>query len=165
MLSNQFEAPLWSLVTQRPAHLLPADYANWDELLVAAVRENIRYFAKNYGESLADRTWGERNTASIQHPLSRALPVLAPYLDMPREPLAGDVDLPLAQSPRFGASQRFSVLPGDEGNSLMHMPTGQSGHPLSDFYRRGQEDWVEGRSSPFLPGPTQLKLTLAPATE
>ena len=164
VLSNQFEAPLWSLVTERPDHLLPADYADWDELLRAAVQENVDYFQENYGQSLGDRSWGERNTARIQHPLSRALPLLSPYLDMPREPLAGDVDLPLAQSPRFGASQRFSVLPGDEANSLMHMPTGQSGHPLSEFYSRGHEDWVQGRSSPFLPGPTQHKLTLMPAT-
>ncbi len=162
VLSNQFEAPLWSLVTERPAHLLPADYADWSELLIAAVQENIRYFEEYYGQSLADRSWGERNTARIQHPLSRALPILSAYLDMPPDPLAGDVDLPLAQSPGFGASQRFSVLPGDEANSLMHMPTGQSGHPLSEFYRRGHADWVHGRSSPFLPGPTRHKLILSP---
>ena len=162
-ISNQFEAPLWSLLTGQPEHLLPADYATWQELMVAAVRENIRYFAENYEGSLASRTWGERNTAMIQHPLSRALPLLAGYLDMPREPLAGDVDLPKAQGPRFGASQRFSVAPGDEENGLMHMPTGQSGHPLSDFYRRGHDDWVSGRPSPFLPGATQHKLTLLPA--
>ena len=161
-ISNQFEAPLWSLVTQQPEHLLPADYSSWQELMVAAVHENIRYFEQNYDGSLADRTWGERNTASIRHPLSRAIPLLAEFLDMPSEPLGGDVDLPRAQGPTFGASERFSVAPGDEANSLMHMPTGQSGHPLSEFYRRGHDDWVQGRASPFLPGPTQHKLTLLP---
>ncbi len=163
-ISNQFEAPLWSLVTEQPEHLLPADYDSWHDLMVAAVQENIRFFEENFEGSLADRTWGERNTATIQHPLSRALPMLAEYLDMPREPLAGDVDLPKAQGPNFGASERFSVSPGDEANSLMHMPTGQSGHPLSDFYRRGHEDWVRGEPSPFLPGATQHKLILSPAT-
>jgi penicillin amidase len=93
------------------------------------------------------------------------VPALAKYLDMPGEPLGGDVDMPLAQGPNFGASERFSVSPGDEANGLMHMPTGQSGHPLSAFYRRGHDDWVRGRPSPFLPGPTQHKLTLLPATE
>ncbi|MDH3410526.1 MAG: penicillin acylase family protein, partial [Gammaproteobacteria bacterium] len=163
-ISNQFEAPLWSLVTEQPAHLLPANYDSWRDLMVAAVQENIRYFEENFEGSLANRTWGERNMAAIQHPLSRALPVLAEFLDMPREPLAGDVDLPKAQGPDFGASERFSVSPGDEANSLMHMPTGQSGHPLSDYYRRGHEDWVRGQPSPFLPGTTQHKLILLPAT-
>jgi len=163
-ISNQFEAPLWSLLTEQPEHLLPADYESWQQLMIAAVRENIRYFEESFEGPLASRTWGEHNTARIQHPLSRAVPLLAGYLDMPREPLAGDVDLPKAQGPRFGASQRFSVAPGDEENGLMHMPTGQSGHPLSDFYRRGHDDWVRGRASPFLPGTTQHKLTLLPAT-
>jgi penicillin amidase len=89
--------------------------------------------------------------------------LLAEFLDMPREPLSGDVDLPKAQGPTFGASERFSVAPGDEANGLMHMPTGQSGHPLSPFYRQGHEDWVQGRPSPFLPGEAQHKLLLKPA--
>jgi penicillin amidase len=164
-ISNQFEGPLWSLVTERPQHLLPADYANWQELLVAAVRENIDYFATNFDGPLADRTWGERNIARIAHPLSRAVPMLSGFLDMPYEPISGDVDLPKAQGPTFGASERFSVSPGDEANSLMHMPAGQSGHPLSANYRQGHDDWVRGRQSPFLPGETQHKLTLLPATE
>jgi penicillin amidase len=82
---------------------------------------------------------------------------------MPAEPLNGDVDLPKAQGPSFGASQRFSVSPGDEANGLMHMPTGQSGHPLSAFYRRGHDEWVHGRPSPFLPGDPQHELALIPA--
>lgn len=164
-ISNQFEAPLWSLVSERPEHLLPADYASWQELMVEAVRKSIRDFEDSYGGVLAERTWGERNTANIRHPLSRALPSLAEFLNMPSEPLNGDVDMPRAQGPTFGASERFSVAPGDEANSLMHMPTGQSGHPLSEYYRRGHDDWVRGRPSPFLPGPTQHKLTLLPVSD
>jgi penicillin amidase len=162
-VSNQFEAPMWSLLTERPDHLLPGGYRSWDELMLSAVRESIRHFEETYPGPLADRTWGELNTAEIRHPMSRAVPVLAGLLDMPSEPLNGDVDLPKAQGPRFGASERFSVSPGDEANGLMHMPTGQSGHPLSPFYRSGHDDWVHGRPSPFLPGLPQHELTLEPA--
>jgi len=81
---------------------------------------------------------------------------------MPAQQLNGDHDLPKAQGPNFGASERFAVYPGGEADSIMHMPTGQSGHPLSDFYSRGHEDWVAGRASPFLPGETQHTLTLTP---
>ena len=162
-LSNQFEAPLWTLVTERPEHLLPGNYTSWRELLLASVRENIRYFQANFEGPLAERAWGERNTARIQHPLSRALPWLATWLDMPPDPLNGDMDLPKAQGPNFGASERFAVAPGDEANGVMHMPTGQSGHPLSDFYRSGHEDWLRGRPSPFLPAETRYRLTLVPS--
>jgi penicillin amidase len=161
-LSHQFEAPLWSLVTEQPPHLLPGNYGSWQELLVESVRGNIAYFEEHYEGLLADRNWGERNTAQIRHPLSQAVPLFAGLLDMPAEPLNGDVDLPKAQGPSFGASERFAISPGDEANSIMHMPTGQSGHPLSDFYRDGHDDWVQGRASPFLPGATQHALVLRP---
>ncbi|MDX1516225.1 MAG: penicillin acylase family protein [Woeseiaceae bacterium] len=162
LISNQFEAPLWQLVNERPEHLLPANYESWHALLVAAVRDNLRWFA-SFGPSLGDRTWGEHNTAAIQHPLSRAIPALSDWLDMPRDELSGDSNLPRAQGPDFGASERFSVSPGDEANGLMHMPTGQSGHPMSAFYRKGHGDWVHGRPSPFLPGEPAFSLTLVPA--
>jgi penicillin amidase len=161
-LSNQFEAPLWSLVTEQPPHLLPGEFDSWRDFLVESVNANIAYFSANYDGPLANRSWGERNTALIQHPLSRAVPILSGLLDMPREPVSGDANLPKAQSPNFGASERFSVSPGDEANGLMHMPTGQSGHPLSDFYRSGHDDWVRGRPTPFLPGETRYTLTLTP---
>ena len=162
-LSPQFEGPLWQLVSERPEHLLPANYADWDEFLLDAVRRSARYFEMEYGPELGQRSWGERNTAEIRHPLSMALPALSDWLDMPREPLPGDADLPLAQGPGFGASERFSVSPGHREQGLMHMPVGQSGHPLSPYYRRGHRDWVDGRPSPFLPGPARHTLTLRPA--
>jgi penicillin amidase len=162
-ISNQFEGPLWALVTEQPEHLLPGQYATWQELFVDAVHASIRHFEMNFGDKLAERTWGERNTVSIRHALSGAVPFLDGLLDIPAEPLAGDVDMPRAQGRHFGASQRFSVAPGVEQSGIMHIPAGQSGHPLSEFYQKGHRDWAEGRPSPFLPGETQHKLLLIPA--
>lgn len=161
--SPQFEAALWQLVTQQPAHLLPANFDSWDAFLVDAVRGAADYFKSEYGTDLGERSWGERNTARIQHPLSLAIPALAGWLDMPSEALAGDVDLPRAQGPTFGASERFAVSPGHRDSGIMHMPVGQSGHPLSPYYSAGHEHWVDGRPSPFLPGPAAHTLTLLPS--
>ena len=161
-VSNQFEGPLWQLVTLRPEHLLSADFDSWRDFLLRSVDENLSYYEQHYGGALADRTWGERNTAAIQHPLSRAVPLLSGWLDMPAEPLDGDGNMPRVQGPSFGASERFAVSPGDEQNGYLHMPAGQSGHPLSDHYRTGHSDWVEGRPSGFLPGETVDRLVLRP---
>lgn len=161
--SNQFEGALWALVTTRPVHMLPSNYASWDELMLAAIRQNIEYFNKTFDGPLSRRAWGEKNTASIRHPLSRSIPLLADFLDMPADALSGDLDMPKAQGPAFGASERFSVSPGDEEHSILHMPTGQSGHPLSKFYAKGHDEWVQGLPSPFLPGPAEHRLTLTPA--
>jgi penicillin amidase len=163
-MSRQFETPLWSVVTQQPQHLLPSAYASWNDFMLEAVRAVVSGYDENYEGSLADRSWGEFNTASIRHPLSRVLPVLSEWLNMPAEPLNGDANMPRAQGASWGASERFSVMPGDEANGLMHMPGGQSGHPMSEFYRSGHAAWVNGEQTPFLPGAGQYELILEPAT-
>lgn len=163
-ISNQFEGSLWVMLNEKPAHLLPTHYTSWEELMLEAVDANLDYFLQNYEGPLADRSWGELNTARIQHPMSKAIPALSRWLDMPAEPLTGDNNLPKAQGPSFGASERFAVAPGDEGNGIFHIPAGPSGHPASDFYASGHQDWVQGRPSPFLPGPAAHLLELRPVT-
>ncbi|MEO8010637.1 MAG: penicillin acylase family protein, partial [Dokdonella sp.] len=118
---------------------------------------------ENQPGTLTDRTWGERNTARITHPLSRALPgFLARHLDMPREALPGDSNMPRVQGPAFGASERFAVAPGDEDRGYFQLAGGQSGHPLSPFYGAGHADWVAGKPTPFLPGANQHRLIFKP---
>ena len=162
--SRQFDAPLWSIIHEKPEHLLPANYGSWDEFMLDAVRAARAGLLEGSSGDLASRTWGEFNTASIRHPLSSAVPGLSGWLDMPAEPLRGDADMPRAQGSDWGASERFSVSPGDESGGLLHMPGGQSGHPLSEFYRSGHAAWVSGESTPFLPGAGQYELILRPAT-
>ncbi|NCT66978.1 MAG: penicillin acylase family protein [Rhodanobacteraceae bacterium] len=158
----QAEHAVWTLISQRPAHLLPPGHADWDALLIAcAERAGGKLDAQDGG--LAARTWGERNTARIAHPLSRALPAfVARWLDMPALPLPGDNNTPRVQAPDFGASERFAVAPGDEAHGYFMMPGGQSGHPLSPYYGAGHADWVNGTPTPFLPGPPQQVLHLSP---
>ena len=161
--SNQFEGPLWQAVTERPAHLLSSEYADWRALLLGAVDETITYFAENYDDGLEHRTWGELNTGVFHHPLSQAVPILSGLLDLPADRLPGDSDMPRVQGRTFGASERFAVAPGNEASGYLHMPGGQSGHPLSEHYQDGHSDWVVGRASEFLPGEAAHTLTLTPA--
>lgn len=159
-ISNQFEAPLWELLTEQPRHLLSADYTSWQDFMLAAVDRNLENFTESFDDGLDQRRWGERNTAAIRHPLSRAVPMLSRWLDMPADQLSGDSNMPKVLGPAVGASERFAVSPGDERHAYLHMPAGQSGHPLSDFYRAGHDDWVQGRAVPYLPGDTMHTLTL-----
>ena len=80
-------------------------------------------------------------------------------------PLPGDWSMPRVQSTDFGASERFGVSPGREAEGYLHMPGGQSGHPLSPFYRAGHEAWVRGVPTPFLPGLARHTLTLVPGVD
>lgn len=159
----QLEGIAWPLVTQQPAHLLPPRFDDWHQLFEDAARE-VRDGLAARGP-LTERTWGERNTARICHPLADAIPLLGRRLCMPSDQLPGDGMMPRVQGPSFGASQRMVVAPGHEEDGIAHMPGGQSGHPLSPFWGAGHDDWVQGRASPFLPGDAEYTLTLQPPAQ
>jgi penicillin amidase len=159
--SPRSEGPVWQLVSDRPMHLLPDRYPSWDALLVAAVDAAVRELTTD-GRRLADRTWGEFNRAEMAHPLASAVPYLERWLRMPREPLPGDVFTPRAHSPRTGPSQRLVVSPGREAEGILHMPAGQSAHPLSPHFGDMQDGWLAGQPVPLLPGPAVSTLTLTP---
>lgn len=157
---RRYEGPLWSLVTARPAHLLDPAYDSWAALLIEAIDRTVDGLG---GPGQLDaRTWGDANTLRMRHPMSQVLGFLAPWLDMAAEPLPGDSNMPRVQDRDEGASERMVVSPGREEAGILHMPGGQSGHPLSAHYRDGHRAWVEGRPTPFLPGPTTDVLTLTP---
>jgi penicillin amidase len=157
-----YEAPLWTLLQQQPAHLLSPAFSSWDELLLTAAD---RVITETEADGPLDQaTWGRRNTAHITHPLSRSLPRWAArWLDLPADQLPGDSHTPRIQRPSFGASMRLVVSPGREDEGLFEMVGGQSGHPLSPFYRAGHDAWVRGEPMPLLPGETRHTLTLTPA--
>lgn len=170
------------ILQARAPHLLPKPYEDFEQFQLACLD---RALAKMLGhldaaesaknpfaavtladsqlsvDAFNDHPWGEQNTARIQHPLARAVPVLSWFLDMPADALPGDTGhVVRAQGPSFGASQRLAVSPGHEENGLFHMPGGQSGHPLSPFYGAGHQDWVDGNASPLLPGAAIHRLRL-----
>jgi penicillin amidase len=154
------EGPLWALVSERPMHLLDPKFQTWTDLLLAAADRTAEDAQKAGG--IATYVWGRANTVRIRHPFSVAVPMLGPFLDMPTEELPGDSNMPRVQGPTFGASERFAVSPGREQDGYFHMPTGQSGHPLSPHYRDANAAWVTGAATPFLPGSTVHTLTLRP---
>jgi penicillin amidase len=155
----QFEAALWRLVKERPMHMLASNYGGWREFLLAQADAAIADL-KTTCPQLAHCTWGARRPVHIRHPLSRSLPFLSALLDMPQVELPGDHDMPRVQDGPIGASERFAVSPGHEDQGYIHIPGGQSGHPLSPYYRAGFMDWAHGTRVPFLPGASQHRLTL-----
>ncbi len=156
------EDAVWRLVTERPVRLLNPDHATWDSLLLAAADEVLAE-ADKAGVSLANYTWGARNRLQMAHPFARFVPKwLGATLRMPAEALPGDSQLPRVQTPDHGASQRLVVEPGREDHAIFQMPGGQSGHPLSPYFRAGHDDWAKGRPTPLLPGAAKHTLTLTP---
>jgi penicillin amidase len=160
-LPSQFEHALWQLVSAQPMHLLASRYADWRAFELEQVDAALAQLARECGQ-LERCTWGRRNTVAISHPLSDPLPFLRWLINMPVVELPGDSNMPRVQVGTEGASERFAVSPGHESEGYFHMPGGQSGNPLSPYYKAGFLQWVRGQPLPFLPGPAEHTLTLQP---
>ena len=154
------EGPVWKLITERPMHLLDPQYSSWDELFVQAVDDVIAR-AKEQGE-LKDRVWSEFNVTAYRHPLAASVPFFGRWLNMPERSLPGDLFTVRMHWGSDAASERFVVSPGHEDRGIMHMPTGQSGHPLSPFFANSHDAWVKGAATPLLAGKEEHRLTLTP---
>jgi penicillin amidase len=162
VVPNQADEPAWRLLAERPAHLVPPGYPDWNAVVEAGMARTLAALDAQAGGRVGDFTWGAVNRAEVRHPLTRALPALSVLLDPPETPQPGDLYQPRVAAPGFGASQRFVVAPGQEGRGLFHMPAGQSGHPLSPYYNFGHGDWAAGQPAPFLPGPARWQMTFQP---
>ncbi len=152
-----------TLATARPAGWHPQGEAGWHALLLDAADSTIG--AAGGAERLADHTLGRANRLQMRHPLASSVPVLGRFLAMPADELPGDPLVVRAQGPTFGASVRFVIQPGWETGSLLHMPGGQSGHPLSSYFDDRHEAWVEGEPTPLLPGRVDKHQVHAPPAD
>ena len=157
------DAAILKLVTEQPLHLLDPQYASWDELLLDAVdatieqamRERQRHPARSHVVRVQRR--GVPASAVGGHPAGRPLARHAA-----RRRCRAISTRRACTGARSRASERMVVSPGREAEGIMHMPTGQSGHPLSPFYANSHDAWAKGEPTPFLPGPAVYTLTLTP---
>ena len=155
------ETPGWALIQAARPDTLPAAYKTWPDLLQRAVLDSRKELVAKHG-SVAAATWGADNPTSMRHPLSAAVPALSGWLDQASQGMAGDAHMPRVHNHGHGQSERMVVSPGHEEKGLFIIPGGQSGHPLSPFYRADHATWLAGEALPFLPGETAHRLVLRP---
>jgi penicillin amidase len=157
----RYELPLRALLRARPEHHQPLGYDNWTSLLEGALQAVVAPLDGD-PNALRSHTWGQANQVEFAHPLSPFLPIPRGWLNIPPEGLPGDTHTVRMQTPVEGVTLQMIVAPGQEAMGIFQMPGGQSGHPLSPYYRAGHRAWVEGRPTPFLPGPSHHRLHLKP---
>jgi penicillin G amidase len=156
------EGPIWKVVTEQPLHLLEPSFDNWQQLLLSSVDDVLARVRQDFPGPLTARAWGEMNRTVYRHPLSSGVPFLARWLDMPAEPLPGDLYTPNMHWGSNAPSERMVVSPGRESEGIMHIPAGQSGHPLSPYYSNSHRAWVTGAMTPLMPGRTEHLLAFTP---
>ncbi|WP_394147520.1 penicillin acylase family protein [Shewanella atlantica] len=164
VVKRYLEPAMWQLLKEQPQSWLADGYESWDEFTIDSYQHSRAELLAAFSddEDLAELAWGRVNALKIQHPFSKQLPILSSWLDMPEVEAFGDTFMPAVQRSNFGASQRFIVQPGAEEDAIMTIPGGQSGHPLSDYYRAGFDEYAQQQSTPLLPGEVLHSIVIKP---
>ncbi|MDF9392892.1 MULTISPECIES: penicillin acylase family protein [Methylococcus] len=162
---REAETPLRALISSRLPGTVPDRSGSWDAFLRGVLEQSVDELKNEFGAAaLQDLAWGRVNRVAVRHPFSKNLPLASALLDMPAVDGAGCGGHCIrVLTPHQGASERLVVSPGHHDDGVLHMPAGQSGHPLSPHYRDQQDAWASGRPLPFEPGPAVETLRLRPA--
>ena len=130
---------------------LPQGYKNWDKLLTAAVRNGMK--AGKAPGNVADWSYGSWHVVELDHPLARFLPFIGRLADEGPLPLSGDKTTVKQVERAFGPSQRFTMDWSNVDGSTENIVLGESGNPLSPYFRDQWNDWYSGTTFalPFTP--------------
>ena len=145
---------------------LPSAYKNWDALLTDAVRKGM-----DEGKAPADVarwSYGSWHTVQIEHPLARFLPFISRLAGTGPQPLSGDTTTVKQAAHSIGPSQRFTMDWSQIDGSTENIVLGESGNPLSPYFRDQWQDWYGGTtfelpfSEPAVAAQTRHTLRLLP---
>jgi len=145
---------------------LPPAYKDWDALLTAAVLKAI--VESKAPAHVAAWNYGSWHVVDIEHPLAAFLPILSRIAGTGPHPQSGDTTTVKQVGRDFGPSQRFTMDWSNIDGSTENIVLGESGNPLSPYFRDQWDDWYGGTTFPlpFTPAAvaaqTQHTLRLTP---
>jgi penicillin amidase len=130
---------------------LPAGYKDWNALLTEAVSEGMKE-GKAPG-NVSDWNYGNWHVIDLEHPLARFLPFIDRVTGTGSQPMSGDTTTVKQVSRTVGPSQRFTMDWSNIDGSTENIVLGESGNPLSPYFRDQWKDWYEGTTFalPFTP--------------
>jgi penicillin amidase len=162
---RSIEPAIWQLLDNEAMGWLPNEFTSYNDFLFASYESTKAELVKQYDanpDTLEGLEWGNVNKLKVQHPFASQLGPLAGLLNMPEVDGFGDSYMPAVQLPKFGASQRLIVRPGNEDKGILTVPGGQSGHPLSTFYNAGFMAYAQAQNTPLLPGKSKHTIIISP---
>ncbi|HMD19688.1 MAG TPA: penicillin acylase family protein [Alloacidobacterium sp.] len=130
------------IIMHAPAQWLPKEYSTWDDFLAACVSRGLED-----DHAPADlRTWhyGFEHPVDIEHPLYGMLPWFKKWTGTGAQPQSGDTSTVKQVNRTFGPSQRFTMDWNNIDSSTENIVMGQSGDPLSPYYRDQWTYWYDG---------------------
>jgi len=131
-----------NVLLHRPKRWLPENFANYDELLTAAIEAAVNDPAAP--KNLASWRWGDFNAIDIQHPILGRIPIVRHWSGTGLQPQSGSGYSVKAVTPLHGPSERFTANLADLDQSTLNTVTGQGGNFLSPYYMDQWKAWYGG---------------------
>ena len=133
---------LENIMLHRPKRWLPDAYANYDELLTAAVEATVN--SPLAPKNLASWRWGAFNAVEIEHPVLGKIPILQRWSAPGVQAQSGSGYTVKAVTRHHGPSERFTANMADLDQSTLNVVTGEGGNFLSPYYMDQWKAWYEG---------------------
>lgn len=146
-----FMASVWleEVLLKQPKRWLPAEYADYDSLLVAAVESAIN--EPDTPKDLSSWKWGAASPLYIQNPVLGRIPLMRRWTGPGLVPQSGGSYTVKQVGRSFGPSERMTIDFSDLDQSTLNTVTGQGGNFLSPYYMDQWKAWYDGTtfSLPF----------------
>ena len=150
------------MLEHTPARWLPAQYADWNELLTAALERGLH--EASAPADLSTWTWGSAHTLDLQHPVFGSnwlLRALTGASSSP-QPMPGNGFTVRVFNGKHSASMRFTTDLADPARSSLTLPLGESGNLLSPWFRDQWPVWYSTRSQLQETSKSEHSLVLLP---
>ena len=155
---------LENVVQHQPKRWLPENYANYDELLNAAVEAAVD--AKLVQGPLAPQDlnawrWADFHPLEIEHPIFGKVTVLRRWAGPGLQRISGSEYTVKAVSRTHGPSERMTVDLANLDQSTLNLVTGEAGNLFSPYFMDQWKAWYEGFTFvwPFTPAAIEQQRT------
>jgi penicillin amidase len=158
---------LENIVRTQPDRWLPPGYANFDDLLTAAVENAI----KDGPANLKSWQYGDAFPVEINHPILSAIPGVRSWAAPGRNAQSGGTYTVKQVGRTFGPSERMTVDFANLDASTFNIVIGESGQIFSPYYMDQWPAWYGNTtfslaySDPAVQGAKTHELTLQPSTK
>ncbi|HEY6447677.1 MAG TPA: penicillin acylase family protein [Acidobacteriaceae bacterium] len=135
------------IIMKEPPEWLPPHYATWDDFLADLVHQGLAQ--AHAPADLAHWRYGYAHPVDVEHPLFGLLPWFKNWTGTGAQPQSGDTTTVKQVGRTFGPSQRFTIDWANVDAATENILMGESGDPLSPYYRDQWPYWYGGKTFPL----------------
>lgn len=135
------------ILRDRPPEILPAEFANYEDLIVASYAEAVEELTQKLGEDRNKWNWGKINQINLRHPLGIGL--MEKIFNPAPIKLGGNGYTVNCNYKNWGVSMRMIADLSDLEQTTLGINLGQSGQNADKNYDDQFDEWEQVREEKF----------------